>query len=198
MSPTTEPVHGVVGELESMLVPLDVLHEDPRNARTHDERSIDALTISLTRFGQRAPLIVQRQGMIVRGGNGRLLAMRTMGWTHCAALIVDEADAEAVAFAIADNRTADLSSWDYGKLDEQLQSLDESVLPVLGFTPEELDSISLSASWSGTVMPEQAAASKPDADFKAVTLKVQKESLVEVRVALAELAARFSGKVILP
>jgi hypothetical protein len=54
--------------------------------------------------------VVQRQGMIVRAGNGRVLAARELGWTHLACVVVDESEVEATAFAIADNRSAELAS----------------------------------------------------------------------------------------
>ena len=72
--------------------------------------------------------------MVVRAGNGRLMAAKALGWTHLAALIVDETEVEAVAFAIADNRTSDLSTFDDEALAKLLQSLPEDILSVTGFT----------------------------------------------------------------
>jgi hypothetical protein len=50
------------------------------------------------------PLVVQKQGMIVRKDNGRLMAAKRLGWERIAAL--DEDDVAAAARAIADNRAA--------------------------------------------------------------------------------------------
>ena len=109
--------------LRPLAVPIASLTLDPANVRTHDEKNLAAIRGSLARFGQRSPVVVQRQGMIVRAGNGRLLAAKELGWTHMAALVVDEGDVEATAFAIADNRTAELAGWDDAALAKVLGSL---------------------------------------------------------------------------
>ena len=98
--------------LRGLAVPVADLHLDPANARRHGDRNVEAIAASLSRWGQRAPLVVQRDGMVVRAGNGRLEAAKRLGWTHVAALVVDEGSVEATAFAIADNRTAELAEWD--------------------------------------------------------------------------------------
>jgi ParB-like chromosome segregation protein Spo0J len=107
--------------------PIDSLALDADNARRHSERNIAVIRESLRRFGQRLPLVVQRQGMIVRAGNGRLLAARELGWTHLAVVIVDESEVEAVQFALADNRSGELADWDYPALGALLQKLQTDV-----------------------------------------------------------------------
>lgn len=109
--------------LRPLAIPIDQLHFDPANARKHDQRNLDAIAGSLAKFGQRKPIVVQRQGMIVRAGNGSLAAARSLGWTKIAAVVVDEDDVAATAFAIADNRTAELASWDEDVLGDLLASL---------------------------------------------------------------------------
>lgn len=124
--------------LRDFAIPVDELTLDPRNARLHSRRNLDAIKDSLERFGQVEPLVVQKQGMIVRAGNGRLAVMRELGWTHAAVVVVDQADVEAVAYAIASNRTAELAEWDYETL---VAILDETALDmdlVPGFTNEDL------------------------------------------------------------
>ncbi len=124
--------------LRSLLVPIDSLSSDPSNARKHGERNIDAIVASLHRFGQRLPVVVQKQGMIVRAGNGRIEAMKRLGWKQVAAVVVDESSVDATAFAIADNRTAELAEWDDETLASLLQSLDEADRDVAGFTEADL------------------------------------------------------------
>ena len=111
--------------LSALAVQIADLTPDPRNARRHGTRNLDAIRRSLERFGQRKPIVVQREGMIVRAGNGFLEAARALGWTEVAAVLVDEADVEATAYAIADNRTAELASWDDEVLAELLASLQD-------------------------------------------------------------------------
>jgi len=124
--------------LRPLLVPIDSLHPDPANARRHPERNTQAIVGSLDRFGQRFPIVVQKQGMVVRAGNGRIEAMKSMGWDHVAAVIVDESSVDATAFAIADNRTAELAEWDDETLASLLQSMDEPDRESAGFNEAEL------------------------------------------------------------
>ena len=126
--------------LQHLAVAVADLNYDPKNARKHDRRNLDAIKASLEKFGFRQPIIVQKQGMIVRAGNGRMEVASELGWTHIPALIVDESEAEAVAYAIADNRTAELAEWDFENLSELLDEvlLDKSLLDAIGFSEEEL------------------------------------------------------------
>jgi len=68
--------------LSILRVPLDALHLDPANARQHGERNLEAIRASLASFGQVEPLVVHKPTQRVIGGNGRLAAMRALGWTH--------------------------------------------------------------------------------------------------------------------
>ena len=121
-------------------MPLADLNLDGANARVHDARNLDAIKASLTRFGQRLPIVVQREGMVVRAGNGRVEAARALGWDEIAAVVVDESDVEATAFAIADNRTSELAEWDDATLAATLKALevDGVELDALGFSDDDL------------------------------------------------------------
>jgi hypothetical protein len=121
-----------------LALPISSLNPDPANARTHDEKNLASIRGSLARFGQRFPLVVQNQGMVVRAGNGRLLAAKELGWTHMAALVVDESAVEATAFAIADNRSAELAEWDDQSLAQLLQSLPDDAFAATGCDDSDL------------------------------------------------------------
>jgi DNA modification methylase len=127
--------------LRSLALPIESLVPDPANARTHDEKNLASIKASLSRFGQRLPIVVQKQGMIVRAGNGRLLAARELGWTHMAAVVVDESEVEATAFAIADNRSAELAEWDDEALAKLLQALPDDAFAATGFSDGDLNDL---------------------------------------------------------
>jgi DNA modification methylase len=130
--------------LRPLAIRCSELNLDPDNARLHPQENIEAIMKSLEEFGQDQPLVVQRQGMIVRKGNGRLLAARGLGWEWIAALVVDEDDVAAAARAIADNRTAELATWDEKKLAELLQSIREAGdidLEVTGFSHADIEQL---------------------------------------------------------
>jgi 16S rRNA G966 N2-methylase RsmD len=143
----------VVSELHSLLVPIDDLVPDPRNAVKHPERSIEAIKVSLAEFGQDQPLVVQREGMIVRKGNGRLEAARQLGWTHVAAVILDEETIRSRARAVADNRSSDFREWDFEVLREDLASFgDDFSFDDVMFDSVELATFGSVASPSGEVI----------------------------------------------
>jgi len=85
--------------------------------------------------------VVQRSGMIVRAGNGRLAAAKALGWTHIAAVVVDDSSIDAVAVAIADNRTAELAEWDSETLATLLDTLPKGVMADTGFTDADLQTL---------------------------------------------------------
>jgi hypothetical protein len=125
--PAPAPVLDYIApDLRGLAVPIDQLRADPRNARQHGTRDLDALAESLRRYGQRKPIVARAGSSVVLAGNGTLAAARRLGWSHVAVTWFTGTDAEARAFAIADNRTAELSQWDLAVLAEDVQALDLS------------------------------------------------------------------------
>jgi site-specific DNA-methyltransferase (adenine-specific) len=102
---------------------------------------MEAIVASLSRFGQRTPIVVQRKGMVVRAGNGRLEAAKRLGWQHIAAVVVDDDSVEAVSYAIADNRTAELAEWDSETLASLLDTLPKEALEATGYTEDDLQAL---------------------------------------------------------
>lgn len=129
-------------KLEITQVQTSDLILDPQNARKHNRKNIDAIKSSLQTFGQRRPLVVMPD-MIVIAGNGTLVAMRELGWTDCAVTITPEdwTEEQAKAYALADNRTAELAEWDNTQLATTLASLEDAGWPVqdLGFEQSSFD-----------------------------------------------------------
>jgi ParB-like chromosome segregation protein Spo0J len=110
---------------------------DPRNARTHSQKNLDAIATSLTKFGQRKPIVVTGDGVVL-AGNGTLEAARSLGWKEITIARVPEdwSQEQVVAYALADNRSAELAEWDTQVLADQL--LDISMLfdtQDFGFNP---------------------------------------------------------------
>ena len=79
--------------------------------------------------------------MVVRAGNGRLAAAKALGWSHIAAVVADDSSIDAVAFAIADNRTSELAEWDDETLATLLNTLPKEILGDTGFGQSDLDTL---------------------------------------------------------
>lgn len=83
---------------------------DPRNMREHPTRNIESIAASLKRFGQQKPIVIDSAN-IVRCGSGTVLAAISLGWTHIECVLSDLDAGELMAFAVVDNRCAELAEW---------------------------------------------------------------------------------------
>ena len=125
-------------------VKCDTLTLDPVNARTHDKRNIEAIKASLLKFQQQKPIVVDADN-VVRAGNGTLIAARELGWDTISVVRTTLAEAEALAYAIADNRTAELAAWDAEALVAAMASIEDPELRgAVGFTAKEMDALAMS------------------------------------------------------
>jgi ParB-like chromosome segregation protein Spo0J len=111
---------------------------DVANMRTHSEANIQAIMASLKRWGQQKPIVIDA-GKVVRCGNGTLEAARRLKWTEIECITSDLSGAELMAFAIADNRTAELAGWSE-ELSESLTALAVQ-LPDLDFVGLKLEAL---------------------------------------------------------
>ena len=116
---------------------LSQIQSDPRNVNMHDDRSITVIGESLQRFGQQKPIVVDGIGVVI-AGNGTLEAARRLGWTEIDVCRTQLTGPEARAFAIADNRTAQLANWNEVMLAQQLDELGADPAGELGFDADEL------------------------------------------------------------
>lgn len=160
MDPTIKSVGGIGGKYVRRKVAE--LASDPANVRKHNEKNLDAIKASPTRFGQQKPIVIDKSG-VVRAGNGTLAAAKALGWAEIDCVETELEGAEATAYAIADNRTAELAEWDEAALTAVLQSLeheDAALLEAAGFDQRELDK--LMAQNAGEVIEDEAP--EPPAD----------------------------------
>jgi DNA modification methylase len=123
-------------------VAIASLISDPNNARKHDAKNLEAIAGSLKKFGQRKPIVVGQDNVVV-AGNGTIEAAKTLGWTDIEVVRVPKewsAD-EIKAFALADNRTAELAVWNQEVLTAQLRELEFAGFEVaeFGFEPVEIE-----------------------------------------------------------
>jgi DNA modification methylase len=113
----------IAESLRPLAVPITQLIRDPVNSRLHPQPNLDGIAASLRVYGQRKPIVVNRRTGIVEAGNGTLDAAQAIGWTHLAAVYVDDDPNTAAGFSIADNRTAELATWDATALDVLLREV---------------------------------------------------------------------------
>jgi hypothetical protein len=124
------------------LISPDALKPNPRNARTHPKRQLEAIAASIRRFGFLNPVLVDAEGVII-AGHGRALAARQLGLTQIPVLRVEHlTEADKRAYVIADNKLAQMAGWDRDVLAIELQHLievDAGLPEVIGFAAGEVD-----------------------------------------------------------
>jgi len=128
----------IVPDLRPFAIPLNELNLDPANALQHDEEDLPQTRASLREFGQREPIIVNRNTMTIENGNGRWLCAKDLGWSHIAAVLVDDDNITAVRYAIATNATGRLAKWDWGVLLRLHDGLPEDKQSIPGLTADLL------------------------------------------------------------
>jgi len=144
-------------------VPLDTLKEDPKNARVHPDRNMKAIKDSLRTFGQVEPLVIQEKTNVVIGGNGRLEAMRALGWSKAKIVHVDLNDEKASALALALNRTGELAEWNELKLSELLASITEdALLSATGFDDEDMRKLMAASNLDDFAKPDVGEDALPE------------------------------------
>lgn len=128
--------------LKTEVVSIDNLVHDPDNARKHSERQIKAIATSLKEFGQQRPLVVGPNNVIY-AGNGTLEAAKSLGWSEISIIKLPFDDpVKCRAFAIADNRTSDLATWDNESLLDSLTKIsDADLLDAVGYMDSEIDDL---------------------------------------------------------
>jgi ParB-like chromosome segregation protein Spo0J len=169
-------------------VTIASLLHDPANVRRHDGKNMAAICASLRRFGQQKPIVVDGDG-IVRAGNGTLAAARAMAWSHIDIVRTPLKGSEATAYAIADNRTSELATWDGDGLDAAIRSLAEEGIPAvdLGFHDGDLDGI-LSGQGRFVVEGDEAPdlANGDRTPFQQMTFTLHDEQAERVKAAIAK------------
>lgn len=135
-------VVNIAADLTGLAVECSTLNPLPGNPRIGD---IEAVKRSYAQFGQRKPIVARRKDRTVIAGNHQLAAAQALGWSHIAVVWTDDDDATAKAFALADNRTADLGTYDDDLLAALLADVqatgDADLLAATGYQGDDLDKL---------------------------------------------------------
>ena len=132
-------------KLKYSYYPTKALFQDPDNLRLHPGRNHEAVLQSIKAFGIRKPVVAHEGSKVVYAGNETLACAIELGYEEIpVAWIPKEVPPEKCrAYAVADNRTTDLSVFDNEALSEFLMELPELEIDteVIGFNDEELQEL---------------------------------------------------------
>jgi len=108
-----------------------------RNPRNNKE-TVEALKLSIERYGFRVPITVDKEGVIVTG-HARYKAMLELGREELPVIVLDLSPELIREYRLADNKVTEHSRWDSNKLGEELSKLsDLSIMENFGFQSFEL------------------------------------------------------------
>lgn len=124
-------------------IPVTAVTADPRNARRHSKGQIRQIARSMAAFGNNVPILVDRTNKIV-AGHGRWEAAKQIGLREVLVIRLEHlTEDQARAFAIADNRLTETSSWDANLLGDTFRELSTHdltfELETTGFSTAEID-----------------------------------------------------------
>lgn len=102
-------------------IKLSLLKPWEDNPRINDE-AVDAVVKSIESFGFNVPILCGQQFTIITG-HTRWKAAKKVGMISVPAIVLEITEAQRKAFAVADNKTAELAKWDYVKLRKVLEEL---------------------------------------------------------------------------
>ena len=112
-----------------------------QNARHHEQEDLEAIKASILEFGFNDPVGIWGDKNIIVEGHGRVMAAEQLGMIAVPCIRLDHlTDEQRRAYALAHNKTAELSGWDFSILDEELEKIKEIDMTAFGFDipePEE-------------------------------------------------------------
>ena len=128
-------------KLQIEYLPVGALTPYENNTRRHAPEDVEQIKASIEADGFNDPIGIWGEKNIIVEGHGRLIAAKEMGLEKVPVIRLDHlTDTQRRDYAIRHNRTAELSAWDFGKLEEEIARLEiEGVdLSGLGFDLDKL------------------------------------------------------------
>ena len=124
--------------LQIEYLPVGDLKPYEKNARKHAEKDISAIKASIEQFGFDDPIGIWGEKNLIVEGHGRLLAAKELGMETAPCIRLDHlTDEQRRAYALAHNKTAELSSWIDDVLSNEIFNIDDIDMSLFGFDVEQ-------------------------------------------------------------
>lgn len=122
-----------MNEIKVEYLPIEQVIPYANNARKHGDEDTDAIMASIREFGFNDPIGIWK-GIIVEG-HGRLIAAKRLGMDKVPVIKLDHlTDEQRKAYALAHNKTAELSGWDFNILQSELEEISDIDMQEFGFS----------------------------------------------------------------
>ncbi len=107
--------------MEIINKPIGEIHEYEGNARRNDA-GVAKVAESIKEFGFLNPITIDRNGVII-SGHTRLKAAIQLGMEEVPCIVQDLSEEDAKLARIIDNKSHEYSTWDVGKLHQELDNI---------------------------------------------------------------------------
>lgn len=125
-------------ELKIEYMALEKLKPYEKNARKHQEADLSTIKASISEFGMSDPIGVWGKDNIIVEGHGRYLACKELGIAEVPVIHLDHlTDEQRRAYALAHNKTAEMSEWDFDLLGGELADIIDIDMSDFGFDLSE-------------------------------------------------------------
>lgn len=123
-----------MNKLKVEYISLEDLTPYEKNARKHQKADLETIQNSIQEFGMCDPIGIWSDKNIVVEGHGRLLALKALGHTEAPCIRLDHlTDEQRRAYALAHNKTAEMSEWDFAMLPSELDDILDIDMSLFGF-----------------------------------------------------------------
>lgn len=108
--------------IEKPIAEIQPYEDNPR----HNDGAVDAVAASIKEFGFKVPVILDDNGVVV-AGHTRIKAAQQLGLVAVPCIVASDLSPEQIkAFRLADNKVAEIATWDNSKLADELTALAET------------------------------------------------------------------------
>ncbi len=146
--------------IQKRLEELSEYSNNPRN----NAGAVEPVANSIREFGFKVPIVATADGVII-AGHTRYKAAKLLQLETVPVIVADDlTESQAMAYRLADNKTAELAEWDWGMLAQELAGIDaDGLLDMVQFAfsgdiaedsreykSMEIDIDSIESGWDGT------------------------------------------------
>ncbi len=126
-----------------MNVNINKVFQNPKNIKIHNKKNINLIKKSLLQFGQYKPIVVQKHTNIILAGNGTHQAAKELDWNEIWIKEIELSDQQSKLLTIVDNKSSELSEWDYNNLLSSLNIIPYEWLKDLSFEKEFMKDVEI-------------------------------------------------------
>ena len=127
-----------MGDLKMVYKKIEDIFLYENNPRNNDD-AVEAVAESIKEFGFKIPIVISGDNVVI-AGHTRIKAAKKLGLKEVPCIIADDLTDEQIrAFRLADNKSAEIATWEEEKLEQELAQIMDIDMSLFGFNGEETD-----------------------------------------------------------